>query len=505
MPLRCVTFEPLAFQSEVESACGGRPDATQVLYLADYLGARGLAIRTMLVETPYVDRHYIEEYGRYYASSFRPPPSVTTRIHVFGHPLDANDDLGDERLTDERLDGLLMQAAAGGEARRQIESYLQARYRGFIVIRPLPSAPIGRTVLSSYSDKVARQYIALPHRVHIMGMELTVEGVPFQQQEVAVGACATTAMWSALSAASRAAGHRGPTPYQLTEAATRHVLTDRHIPAESGLDLQQILSAVREAGFAPSVMKAHGNRGSFEHALKCYLASGMAIVLVLHGDIGHHAVTLVGYRSADEEYPADSIEFEGICTLGFSRVYVHDDRLGPYARMLWQYDLQNDAPTLLHDPPSSAGYSFSRTPMHVYAAVVPLYPKLRLGARGLLSIAATMFAVIRAWVPNEVREQLSIDLRFALAGDYASELLNARLDDCARTATLVRSLVLPRYVGIIRFFIEGGPLFDVLCDSTDIYRPVPKYGNVIRVIPLVEGYGGFLNQFEKLYCRSEVG
>lgn len=500
MSLRSVPFDPHAFEQAIAGACGGVSDATQVRYLADYLGARGLRVRTMLVEQPYIDRHYIEEYGRYYASSFRPPSSFTTRIHVFADALDG-DHLDEDVLDDERLDALLTEAATGAAARCRVESLLQARYRGFIVVRPLPSAPIGRTVLSSYSDKETRQYIALPHRVHIMGMELTVHGVPFQQQEVAVGACATTAMWSALSAASRAAGHRGPTPYQLTEAATRHILTDRHIPADGGLDLQQILSAVREAGFAPSVMKAHENRATFEHAVKCYLASGMPIVLILHGDDGHHAVTLVGYRVADDEHAAKPIEHERIRTTGFSKVYVHDDRLGPYARMLWQYDSDDDVPTLVHDPPIGARYSFDPAAMRVYAAVVPLYPKLRLGARGLLGVAASMFDVVRAWVAPEIRARLSVNLRFVLAGDYASELLEARLDDSVRAAKLVRSLVLPRYVGMIRFFVDDGAIFDVLCDTTDIFRAKPKYGNVIRIIPLVGGYDGFIAQFETLFCR----
>jgi hypothetical protein len=176
--------------------------------LAGYLGANGLSVQTMVVESPYVDRHYIEEYSRYYASSFRPPPPATVRIHCFAEP-----------WTDEQLDSAVTAVAGGDEQREALQNRLQASYRGYVVVRPLPYAPIGRSVLAVYSDKPSRQFTTQPHRVHLLGLELVVDGVPFQQQEVAVGACATTAMWSALAVVSRSTGSRGPTPYQITEAA----------------------------------------------------------------------------------------------------------------------------------------------------------------------------------------------------------------------------------------------------------------------------------------------
>lgn len=87
------------------------------------------------------------------------------------------------------------------------------------------------------------------------GIELTVRGVPFQQQEVAVGVCATTAIWVALAAAARSVGHRSPTPNQITEAATRHILTNRAMLADGGLDLTQLLESIRANGYEPYLMK----------------------------------------------------------------------------------------------------------------------------------------------------------------------------------------------------------------------------------------------------------
>jgi hypothetical protein len=317
LALHCVAYGPHVFENVVSSACRGEPDSEQVRYLDGYLGPGGLGIQTILVENPYVDRHYIEEYSRYYASAFQTPPASTVRLHFFA-----------ELLTDEGLGDSIIGAANGSAPWMEAQARLQTSYRGFVVVRPLPSAPIGRTVLATYAGKGSRRFVTQAHRVHIMGLELVVHGVPFQQQEVAVGACATTAMWSALTVTSRATGHRGPTPYQVTEAATRHLLTDRHIPADGGLDLQQSLAAVRDCGFTPLVMKASDNFAAFTHALKCYLASGIPVVLLLHETGGYHAVTAVGFRAPDDEHEATPVVYEDgtlrISTAGFTRLYVHD-------------------------------------------------------------------------------------------------------------------------------------------------------------------------------------
>lgn len=108
----------------------------------------------------------------------------------------------------------------------------------------------------------------------------------------------------------------------------------------SGLELAQLTAAVRELGDAPYVLKPAREHGTFALSIKCYLSSGIPAVLVLedqHG--GYHAVTASGYRFGDEEEPARDIEVSvpeqggELRSKGMSRVYVHDDRFGPYLRM----------------------------------------------------------------------------------------------------------------------------------------------------------------------------
>ncbi len=110
-----------------------------------------------------------------------------------------------------------MKASGDAEKRDKIQGDLDDAYIGFMTVRPIPSAPIGRTILRPYKDKPTRSYIPSEggHPVHILGFELQARELPFQQQEQAVGACATTALWSAMSRVVRADGGRAPTPYSV--------------------------------------------------------------------------------------------------------------------------------------------------------------------------------------------------------------------------------------------------------------------------------------------------
>jgi hypothetical protein len=332
-----------------------------------------------VIETPYIDRHYLEEYSAYYYSSLRNGGSTTTRIHLFTDEFD--------RAT---LRDWIRQAAAD---HRRIQDQLDQAYLGFITVRPIPSAAIGRTILRPYVGKPARSYIPSEggHPVHLMGLELTARGLPFQQQEQAVGACATTAIWSAMSRVARADGGRAPTPYAVTQAATRHYLRDRALPAVSGLELAQLTAAVRELGYAPYVLKPSNAYAIFALSLKCYLQSGIPAVLVLEDRAGgYHAVTASGYRLGDDEEPAVDIgltlpdSHSELRSKGMSRLYIHDDRFGPYVRTQLVPPAEPHGDTVLARVGPSMGDPADGAGGKVCYALFPLYPKLRLTACELI-------------------------------------------------------------------------------------------------------------------------
>ena len=216
LSVSCKPFSKEQLCAEVCAASGLKSaDAVvQVRYLGLYLRNEETNAGTIVVEKPYVDRHYLEEYSCYYAKTLHPPQPKATRLHFFKNEF--SDDLFLEKLV-----------TAGNGSFKEICEEMSHQYLGFAVIRPLPSAPIGRTILGTFQTEQSDRYYTLPaypYNVHLCGLRLKIFGVPFQQQEQGVGACATTAIWSALSQVMRLDGGRAPTPFAVTEASFRCAL-----------------------------------------------------------------------------------------------------------------------------------------------------------------------------------------------------------------------------------------------------------------------------------------
>ncbi len=52
-------------------------------YLLSYLGTNGIAAGTIVVESPYVSKSYLNDYASYYSLCFEPYKKHTKRIHFF--------------------------------------------------------------------------------------------------------------------------------------------------------------------------------------------------------------------------------------------------------------------------------------------------------------------------------------------------------------------------------------------------------------------------------------
>lgn len=494
--LSCHAFSSDELERTVAVRSGLRENASpadQVRFLGSYLNNQKPRARSFVVEDNYVDRHYLEEYSGYYGTKLVPPSSKAVRLHFFAR-----------ELTDVGLDALLERAAQGQQAHRDVCDELNRDYLGYAVIRPLPAAPVGRTVLRPYPApaNAANRRCFTPastlHDVHLAGLLLRVEGLPFQQQEQAVGACATTAIWSALARVARMDGGRSPTPLAVTLAATRHYLTDRAFPAVAGLDRTQMLAALREFGYSPYVLQARIDElDLFQLALKCYLRSGIPVILRVIVEGSGHAVTVVGFREEDADDTARDIQISHgnspLRARGLSRLYLHDDRLGPYSRVKWLATEEMGSPGLeLY--PYEAGFEEFKAPMWVSEAIVPHYPKLRLTATDLVRFAAQMVGIVRVLAGKEKRELLQVDLRFALGQRYLAELFASSLSP-ARVREFIKGCRLSRYVGIARFAIEDEPFLDVIYDTTDIRRDAVPWASIVALVPYRESDLGVLRSW----------
>lgn len=452
-------FDGASFVEEVVRAAGGQraSNVDQTRYLQTYLEHADIAARTMVVESPYVDRHYSQEFAGFYSTTLRTPPPHTTRLHFF-------------RREFTESDWAEWVGAESSGIRRSSEE-LTACYLGYVVIRPVTHCPIGRTALATFPWVEGRSYgpASTEQTVHLAGLTLRVEALPFQQQDRGLGACATTALWSAVARASRADGGRTPTPLEVALAAPRAAA--RMARASDGLDLGEMTSTLRKLGYEAHAFGPQ-RRDLFLASIKACVRSGIPVILlvrIVDGDL--HAVTVAGVREASDDIGAYHVG-RGASTAAvraLTRLYLHDDRLGPYARaMVLDHQLGATSHLALRFDPQHDGFVDFEVPAIVQTAIVPLYPKIRVTPDDLIGWTAELVPLVAGTLKRGVLD-LRVEPFFALGGSYL-----ARIDDVllsrARRARIRRDAHLSRYVAVARFFSRGVWVADFVFDTTDVNR-----------------------------------
>ncbi len=214
----------------------------QAKYLRCYLS--DLGAKSVIEEPEYFDRDYLDEFSAYYSRVATPTPNRCKRLHFFGRT-----------LTQDQI-----RSALDGPG--QDRSRLEASYLGFVVVRPLKHAPLGRAVIKWYPDNLkryqgnprvtpaTRDYVA-----HLAGLSLRVQGLAWQQQDGAVALCATTALWSMLHSSAFDDHHAVPTTAEVTRLAYHSVRQGLHVfPASDGLDVRQMTDAIARAKLTPMLM-----------------------------------------------------------------------------------------------------------------------------------------------------------------------------------------------------------------------------------------------------------
>ena len=270
----------------------------------------GLGVKSYFLEDPYIDRDYSADYLEFYARTFRSHARHCKRAHFFSDDISP---LLRSPLTTERLQGLSQTA--------------NASYCGFCVIRPLPTAPIGRTVLSARVhdslDTEATVTCRADFEANLFGIDLDVTGTPFLQQDARVGACAQVAIWVGMRHMHGRYGHAWVSVADITRFATSTTSAEAASlpPGSDFLTSESMIRGISEAGY-----QALCFRGK---EICCdilpYVESGIPVVLGLNidGEIGH-AVTVIGRVFAELDRPTNS-------PINYVPAYiVHDDQGGPY-------------------------------------------------------------------------------------------------------------------------------------------------------------------------------
>lgn len=475
-----------------------------------------LNAQTILKEPKYFDRDYLAEFASFYSVSSKGYPNICERLHFFSEKIDRPNLI-----------------TASGEGPRAIKR-LQSAYLGFIVKRPIPAAPLGRTVLKWYPDYFVDttprvRASSRKNFVHISGVELYVESLAWQQQDSGVGSCATVSLWSMLQSSAFDDYHAIPTTADITQAAhKKHSFGSRMFPSKS-LHIQQVYDVINERNLVPlitegDVKNAFGgtigfSKDRFASTCAAFIRSGYPILIVgnlitFSGGGGQHAICSVGFRSCTPT--AGDPLIPSLADSSVEILYVHDDNLGPNVRVKIDVvpktipiyskngaTIERQVVSLLPEaPPSCYSESHHSSPIddsygrfEPTQLIVAANSDIRTDLDTLHKVALRHVSNIGETLNNYLeahdleKRALAVSSRFFRISDYLGSELRDRLSSSSRESKKVLSAVrlgltenvnpMSLYIAVVRIgFTDSTILVDILYDTTDSDRNHPIFAHV---------------------------
>jgi hypothetical protein len=292
----------------------------------------GNPAQTMVFEEEYADKQYAEDYAQYFARALHGYPKLCSRVHFFRNDFSKFQFVS--ALESGGADPLLQQ--------------MQESYIGFLVIRPIPRTFIAKLCLN-FADLEDVHLIKSSTEVSLFGLSLNVDSVPFTEQDRIVAACASAAIWSYLAATPGLGKKAAPSLSGITSAATLNShKAIRTFPAQ-GLSADHIVSAFQRFNLEPVWLHDNINDEfeKFKESQYSYLKNNIPVLMGVKvyertsiGGFslkGLHCVCVVGFRKKAGQLYIDSKASASVVGENLNRLYVHDDRYGPYQEL----DLEN--------------------------------------------------------------------------------------------------------------------------------------------------------------------
>lgn len=473
----------------------------QILYLERYISE--LKAKTILREQKYFDRDYLAEFASFYSVSSKGYPNICERLHFFS----------------KNINRRTLIAASGGSPRTL--KRLQDAYLGFIVKRPIPAAPLGRTVLKWYPDKFedTTPRVSASSRknfVHIAGVELYVEGLAWQQQDSGVGACATVSLWSMFQSSAFDDHHAIPTTAEITQSAHKKYSFGLRMFPSKGLNIYQVYEVINERDLVPLICEGDVrdlhhrttigfSKERFASTCAAFIRSGYPVLIVGNlrvssGEWAEHAICNVGFRSCVPSGGNSSMP--NLAESNIKYLYVHDDNLGPNVRVRIDTNPNSVVSLHLEAPPSRHGKSQPSSPIDDnYGPFVPT--ELIVAANNdirtdldTLHKAALKHATYignllnyRANLQNRNKLAFAVSSRFFRISDYLGAELQDRLGGSSSDARKVLSAVrmgltedvnpMSLHIAVVRIGLTDSTILaDILYDTTDSDRNRPIFAHV---------------------------
>lgn len=484
MPYSSFTDIIQALPETTRNACETTND--RFLYLNDYLNEIGC--KTIIIENRYVDKNFLDDYSGYYSRCFQDIQKKCVRVHLFSSEFDH-----------QILKQHLLEKSSNTS-----DNILSSAYLGFIVLRPLPNAPLAKVCISTYppANGKNRHFPTLKtYKAHLLGQELSIQSLAFQEQDRALSACATSALWSAFHGSSTLDVDKVSAPSRITENAKKIIPQHQFNHPHRGLTPAQMASSVREDGLEPLLCNFI-NTSYLKALVRAYLSVGVTPVLGMNlhyadesgflengiskaKPIGNHAVAVVGYNISDTQ-PIPLFKVDDIPTKlnsinqkdiylkssAIDKIYVHDDEIGPFAKMEFINEYWQHLKTrwqMYRDPAEEVNAT-------VKDILLPKPHKIRISFNTVFSIIREFNSLyLKSWYD---RGCLIIwDIYLTTVNDFKKEIRdkNKSCFNSDMHKIDILTLNLPRYLWRVDGYMHGyentdqdNINFTLLFDATDI-------------------------------------
>ncbi len=237
---------------------------------------------TFFIEQYYVDRVYRDSFYTYYSQKHFEYSRFCKRIFVFDGNL----------LTDFQCKFVDIPART-----------LQSSLMGYIVIRPLESGKIGRTLLNpSFFGGPSNSFIRqTKYTATIAGKRMEIEAFPYSMQDRETTSCAENTLINLLDYFSQQyAEYKYILPSDVIATVKQNGF-DRKLPSK-GLDFRMMSKVLMEAGFSPvlydkSLLK---DPTKFRRIFHYYIESGTPIAVGVEvNKTLRHSIICIGHSRTD--------------------------------------------------------------------------------------------------------------------------------------------------------------------------------------------------------------
>lgn len=401
-------------------------------------------LKTILVEKEYIDKDYLEDFSAYFVRCFENYPKTCTRLHFFDFDFKAGE-----------MENFIINKVA--------EDKYHKGYLGFMVIKPIPHTIIGKTCLKTYKEtNKPRFYPATrDYKVHLFGIEFTIKTLAYQEQDNILGACATSALWSAFQITGHLFNHAMPSPVTVTKFATKKQAGNSRSIPNKGLNANQMADCIRAIGLEPLFLKPQ-NDSDIKAMIYSY-SKQMKIPIILGIDLwnkktnkseGLHAVTISGFR-IDENIVNLSLESEKI-----KSIYAHDDQIGPFARM----EFTTNPLKLTTSWKDDVYEEYDNIEAKPIMIILPLYHKIRITYDTILSRVSSLNDFLEATVKGPL---LTWDIFLSKSVSLKEDIREDKsLDDTKKIYYLTQNL--PRFVWRAIGYSSAEKIVELVFDATDV-------------------------------------